>query len=33
MKELVNNLLATALGMALAFIVVPYIIFPLINGA
>jgi hypothetical protein len=33
MKELVNHLLATALGMALAFIVVPYIIMPMINGA
>tara|TARA_R100000406_G_scaffold39201_1_gene26148 strand:- start:436 stop:537 length:102 start_codon:yes stop_codon:yes gene_type:complete len=33
MKNLAINLLATALGMALAFTVVPYIILPIINGA
>ena len=33
MKNLAINLLATVLGMALAFSVVPYVIFPIINGA
>ena len=33
MKNLAINLLATVIGMLLAFSILPYIIFPIINGA